>query len=184
MKRVSLVGVLVSTLLLAAAYGLAFAPEIAPRLAPVLLALGTAGILAWTLVLAAQRNGRLGVLWVPVVFIVLVVGGGLVALILLPPVDPADPTLIVGLPPRAALLMYGVGLLPTLVVPVAYALTFDRLTLSSADLERVRAAGRARRAPDPGDAGDAGEVEGLASERDETPPTDVPGPRDGPGGRG
>ena len=73
-------------------------------------------------------------------FVVLVVGGGLVALVLMPPADPGDPTLILGLPPRAALLMYGVGLLPTLVVPVAYALTFERLTLSEADLARVRAA--------------------------------------------
>jgi hypothetical protein len=144
-KRLALGGILLSALLLAAAYGLAFLPEVAPRLAPSLLALGTAGALAGTLVLAAQRDGRLGILWVPVVFIVLVVGGGMVALILLPPVDPADPTLVLGLPPGAALLMYGVGLLPTLVVPVAYALTFDRLTLSSEDLERVREAGRRRR---------------------------------------
>jgi hypothetical protein len=144
-KRLSLGAVLVSTLLLAAAYGLAFAPGVAPRLSPLLLAFGTAGVLASTLMLSAQREGRLGVLWVPVLFIVLVVAGGLAALILLPPVDPSDPTLFLGLPPRAALLMYGVGLLPTLIVPVSYALTFDRLTLSPEDLERVREAGRARR---------------------------------------
>jgi hypothetical protein len=40
--------------------------------------------------------------------------------------------------------IYGVGLLPIIVLPVAYALTFETLTLSAEDLEQVRAIGRGR----------------------------------------
>ncbi|MBA2239290.1 MAG: hypothetical protein H0W24_11405, partial [Lysobacter sp.] len=57
----------------------------------------------------------------------------------------AEP-LLFGLPQRAAIIVYGVGLLPTLVLPVAYALTFEAQTLRDEDLERVRAVGRAWRA--------------------------------------
>jgi hypothetical protein len=42
--------------------------------------------------------------------------------------------------------VFGIGLLPVLVLPVAYALTFEAQTLRDEDLERVRAAGAARRA--------------------------------------
>ena len=45
-----------------------------------------------------------------------------------------------GLPPRAAVVLYVIGFLPVLVLPLAYALTFDALTLSEADLARARAA--------------------------------------------
>lgn len=144
MKSLALGAIVASTVLLATAYALSFLPDAAPILAPALLAIGT-GVLASTLMLAAERNGKLGVLWVPITFILVIVAGGLVALLLLPATDVADPTLFFGLPPRAALLMYGVGLLPTLVVPVAYALTFDSLTLRPGDLGQVRDAGRRRK---------------------------------------
>ena len=146
MRRAIIACVALSTALVALAYTLAFFSGVPPALAPVLLALGTAGVLASVLSLAVQRDGSLGILWLPVAVVLLVVGAGLVALVLLPAVDPADPTLILGLPPRAALLLYGVGFLPTLVVPVVYAVTFERLTLSDEDLERVRAVGRERKA--------------------------------------
>ena len=44
-----------------------------------------------------------------------------------------------------AIVLFGVGLLPLLAVPLAYALTFDDQTLSEEDLERVRRAAAARR---------------------------------------
>jgi type II secretory pathway component PulM len=57
-------------------------------------------------------------------------------------VDPADPTLFLGLPPRAAVVLLGIGLLPLLVLPIAYALTFDEMTLNEADWEKIREAAR------------------------------------------
>jgi hypothetical protein len=54
--------------------------------------------------------------------------------------------LLLGLPRRAAVVVYGVGLLPVFVLPIVYALTFDAQTLRAEDLERVRALGRAHEA--------------------------------------
>lgn len=148
MKRLAAGVVGLSTAVIGVAYLLAFFPSIPETIPALLLALGTAGMLASVMALGAQRDGRLGVLWIPVVFVVLIVGGGLVGLLLMPPVDPESTTLWMGLPPRAAVLLYGVGLLPTLVVPVAYALTFETLTLSDEDLERVRRVAAERAAQD------------------------------------
>ena len=43
-------------------------------------------------------------------------------------------------------MIYGVGLLPIFVLPIAYALTFETQTLSAEDVERVRELARANRA--------------------------------------
>jgi hypothetical protein len=56
---------------------------------------------------------------------------------------------VLGLPRRAAIVLYGIGLLPLFVLPVAYALTFDEMTLSEEDLERVRRAAAAAQNPAP-----------------------------------
>jgi hypothetical protein len=42
--------------------------------------------------------------------------------------------------------IYGVGLLPIIVLPVAYALTFETQTLNAEDVELVRALGRENQA--------------------------------------
>ena len=51
-------------------------------------------------------------------------------------------TLWLGLPARAAIVIYGIGLLPIVVLPVAYALTFESQTLTAEDIERVRSLAR------------------------------------------
>jgi hypothetical protein len=53
----------------------------------------------------------------------------------------AESRLFLGLPAGAAIVVYGIGLLPLVILPVAYALTFSAMTLTDADLDRVRAAG-------------------------------------------
>ncbi|HEX9249550.1 MAG TPA: hypothetical protein VF856_08620, partial [Gemmatimonadaceae bacterium] len=55
-------------------------------------------------------------------------------------------TLWLGLPARAAIVIYGVGLLPIVVLPIAYALTFESQTLSAEDVERVRLLARENQA--------------------------------------
>jgi hypothetical protein len=75
----------------------------------------------------------------------LLVGGFALALGLPADLGAAEP-LLLGLPRRAAVVVFGIGLLPVFVLPVAYALTFDAQTLRDEDLERVRAAAAARRA--------------------------------------
>ena len=44
------------------------------------------------------------------------------------------------------MVIYGIGLLPIVVLPIAYALTFETQTLSAEDVERVRELGRAYKA--------------------------------------
>ncbi|HEV2147492.1 MAG TPA: hypothetical protein VGR37_08815 [Longimicrobiaceae bacterium] len=141
-KRLALAAFFVSTLLIAAAYASAFFPGGAPAWAPWAMALGTASVMVAAMTLGAARHGGIGPLWAPFAFTFVVIAGGFGAVLALPPADPADPALWLGLPPRAAIVMYGIGLLPLFVVPVAYALTFDARTLSADDLERVRRAAR------------------------------------------
>ena len=67
---------------------------------------------------------------------------GFTAVLLLPAENPLDPQLLMGLPLRAAILIYGVGLAPALVLPWAYARIFEQHTLSEEELQTLRAAGR------------------------------------------
>lgn len=174
MKRAALAVHLLSALAIALAYASAFLPGGAPGWAAPLLAVGTGAALVSVMALGAARGGRIGWLWVPFALTLVLVSGGLLLLLALPPADPAEPALVLGLPLRAAVLLYGVGLLPAFVVPVAYALTFDRLTLGEEELERVRAVGRRRR---------GGAAAGEATDGNETPgaggdPRDRGAPRD------
>jgi hypothetical protein len=66
--------------------------------------------------------------------LVLLVGGFVLALVL----PSTDEPLLLGLPRRAAVVLYGVGLLPVLILPVAYAMTFDESALSEEALARLR----------------------------------------------
>lgn len=144
-KRVALVAFFLSTLAIAVAYGSAFLPGGAPPWAAWLLAFGTAAVLVAAMMLGAVRNGRIGRLALPFAAVFALLAGGFGLLLALPATDPADPALWFGLPPRAAILLYGIGLLPMFVVPVAYAVTFDEMTLSDGDLERIRDAATQRR---------------------------------------
>ena len=150
MKRAGLLGVFVATVLVALAYASAFLPGGAPSWAPWLLGLGTALVLVSVMVVGAERAGSIGPLALPFLAIFGILAGGFALLLTMPAVEPTDPVLFVGLPPRAAVVLYLIGLTPALIVPAAYALTFDRLTLSAESLERVRAhAARAAAALEP-----------------------------------
>ena len=125
----------------ALAYAAAFFPGGATRWAPWAMTVGIALLCAGFMVLGATRPGRsLGPLWIPIgfTFVVLVVGLGLA--LALPGTEGPATRLVAGLPPRAALVLYGIGLLPALVLPLGYALTFKRFTLDAADIERIKAA--------------------------------------------
>lgn len=99
------------------------------------------------MILGAAR-GRMGIgpLKYPFAFVVatLVVGFG--AALVLPATEGPLSSLWLGLPARAAIVIYGIGLLPIVVLPVAYALTFESQTLNAEDVERVRALARENRA--------------------------------------
>ena len=139
-RSLALAVLFVSTLLIAAAYVGALVVTPVPPWTAWALMIGTSTIMLATTVLGVirQRAG-VGRLAVPLaaMFLVLLVGFG--AALAMPSETAASP-LWFGLPPRAAVVLYGVGVLPLFVLPIAYAMTFETLTLDEADLERVRRA--------------------------------------------
>jgi|SRR5687768_8253386 len=133
-----LASVVLGTLAVAAAYLSAFLPGDPPlwgALAMVLgIALTSVGCMALGVARAGRPLGRLG--WaLAATFAILVLCFGLALLL---PRDGAG--LWAGLPRRAALVLYGIGVLPALFLPLAYALTFRERTLDAGDIERIRAA--------------------------------------------
>lgn len=141
-----------SALAIAAAYGSVLLPGQTPGWGPWVFVAGVNLLILAFMTLGAARSGRgVGILALPIALTGVILGIAFAALLVMPPADPADPALFLGLPPRAAVVLYGIGLLPVLVLPLAYALTFDELTLSEDDVARVRAAGdEFRRAAAPG----------------------------------
>jgi hypothetical protein len=128
-----------STLAIAVVYALAFLPGGPPAWATPLFAVAIAAMIVALMVIGALRRGSIGPLAPVFAFAFLVVAGGFCFALLLP--DPPVPGVLwLGLPPAAAVVMYGVGLLPLVVVPIAYGVTFRSTTLSAADLERIREA--------------------------------------------
>ncbi|HEX2093359.1 MAG TPA: hypothetical protein VHG28_13220 [Longimicrobiaceae bacterium] len=136
-KRTALAALLLATLLIGGAYASAFLPGDPPGWAAWAMALGTATIMVASMALGAARRGGIGRLGLPFAGTWLILAGGFAAAMLLPAEEP-DAPLLLGLPLRAAIVLLGVGLLPLFLLPLAYALTFDEMTLSEADLERVR----------------------------------------------
>ncbi len=122
----------------ALAYGSAFLPGGAPAWAPWLLLVGTVLSLLAISVLGAVREGKDAgrLAWV-FALTFLLVAGGLALAIAVPEPAPGDP-LVLGLPLGAAILVYGVGLLPLIVVPLAYAWTFPELGFREGELEEIR----------------------------------------------
>jgi hypothetical protein len=128
---------------IAAAYAAAFLPSGTPDWAPWLLALGIPVSIGAIMILGATRGRRgVGPLKIPFIFVVVTLAVGFGAALYLPPAESADSTLWLGLPARAAIVIYGIGLFPIILLPVAYALTFESQTLSAQDLEQVRALAR------------------------------------------
>jgi hypothetical protein len=143
-RRNSLLALLAGTVAIAAAYASAFLPGDPPSWSPWALAMGTATVMVAASALGAARADRgLGRLKLPLAIAFMIVAGGFAIVLSMPGSETANATLFLGLPTRAAVVLLGIGLLPLLVMPIAYALTFDDMTLSDADLEHVRTTARA-----------------------------------------
>ena len=137
-RRFAVGSLFVGTLMIGAAYASAFLPGGAPAWAAWAMAIGVAVMMVGSMILGAARPGvKLGGLWVVFGVMFLLIAGCFAAALSLPP-EGAGSTLLLGLPRRAAILLYGIGIVPLFILPVAYAMTFDRVTLSEADLARVR----------------------------------------------
>ena len=140
-KTLALAAILLGTAAIGVAYASAFLPGDPPRWAAWVFALGMTTALVATIALGALREGHgLGRLVIPFVIVTALLVGGFAVMLGLPDDLGASEPLFLGLPRRAAVVLYFIGLLPTLVLPVAYALTFAEQTLRPEDLERVLAA--------------------------------------------
>lgn len=138
-----------------AGYLAALLPGPSPVWAAYALSFGIGALLSGLLILGARREGRISP---RLAWLFLATGtwvaGGLVLLLALPGSGGGDAALFLGLPARAAFLLLGIGLVPGLVIPLAYALVFDGDTLSEDDLRRLReTAERVREARDGNGAG-------------------------------
>jgi hypothetical protein len=148
-RRAALAALVAGILAIATGYGAAFIPGGPSTWAPWLLALGIPVALGAIMILGAAR-GQMGVgrLKYPFAFVVAVLAIGFCAALALPATESPLSRLWLGLPARAAIVIYGIGLLPIIVLPVAYALTFETQTLNAEDVERVRKLARENRARD------------------------------------
>jgi hypothetical protein len=145
-RATALIALFIGTLAIASGYAAAFSRGGTPVWAPWLLALGIPTAVGAIMILGAARSNRgIGPLKIPFLFTVAVLAVGFCAALALPANETAGSQLWLGLPVRAAVVIYGVGLLPIVVLPIAYAVTFETQTLSAEDVERVRALGRQNR---------------------------------------
>ena len=142
-RRVALITLFLAIAAIASGYAAAFSKSGTPNWAPWLLAVGIPIALGAIMILGAVRGREgIGPLKIPFAFVVIVLIIGFGAALALPATEGPLSKLWLGLPMRAAIVIYGVGLLPIIVLPVAYALTFETQTLSADDVERIRALGR------------------------------------------
>ena len=87
--------------------------------------------------LGAQQRGRLGPLGWPLLALVLILEGCVIAMLVLRG-HVVDAPWLLGLPLAAAVQVYGVFLLPLPLVALAYAWAFERLGLRQTDLDELR----------------------------------------------
>lgn len=138
-RRAARVTLVLAVCAIAGGYAAAFIPGGTPAWAPWLLAIGIPAALGGIMALGAARGSAgIGKLKFPFAFVFVVLTAGFCLALGLPANEGPASTLWLGLPARAAIVIYGIGLLPIVVLPVAYALTFDTQTLSQSDIDRVR----------------------------------------------
>ena len=138
-RRLARFALVSAILMIAAGYASAFKTGGAPSWAPWLLAIGIPAALGSIMILGAARGDKgIGALKLPFLFVFIVLASGFCLALGLPITEASGSRLFLGLPIRAAIVIYGIGLLPIVVLPVAYAVTFDTQTLSESDIARVR----------------------------------------------
>jgi hypothetical protein len=134
---VALIALSAATLLLG--YVALWWPGGPPRAVHVAMAVAVVTQLtAFVLLGARRRDGRIGAAWVAVGALVVLVGGVLVTVIVSADAGAAEP-LLGGLPRRAGLVLYGVGMAPLLLVAGSFARSFDAWVPTEAEVEQLRA---------------------------------------------
>lgn len=140
-KRIVLGLVVISCIAVGAGFVGAFFQSGTPVWAPWFLAIGANGALMSLMALGAMRRDTLPrVLVLTFVGMFVLCAGAFCFALAIPANEGVGGALLLGLPQRTAIILYGVGVVPIFVLPFAYALTFDENTLNDSDLDQVRAA--------------------------------------------
>lgn len=136
--RAALAGIVLGALFIAVAYASAWLPEGTPAWGVWCMILGSALVMSATMALGALRSGvRAGRAALLAGFLLVVILGGFGAPILLP-VETAGSPMFLGLPLRVAIEVFGVGLLPVVVLPVLFAVEFRAGGLDDVALAELR----------------------------------------------
>ena len=109
--------------------------------APWCIAIGTCGALMSLMALGSVRRGHItpSLRWVFAGMFLWTAGCFCVALAM-PADEGAGGALFIGFPLRSTIVLLGIAVVPILIFPIAWALTFDSSMLSDADLRRLREA--------------------------------------------
>lgn len=125
MRAAGLILLAFFTATIGAVYGWSLLTDSAPAWSPWALGLAVPATMVSAILIGvsprASRTAKLRAGVAAALTLLLLASGFVLALAL----SGAGEPLVLGLPRRAAIIMYGVGLLPFLVVPVAYALAFE-----------------------------------------------------------
>jgi hypothetical protein len=154
LKRSILVLVFLFLVVIAAGYAGTF---FAAGWAPWCLAIGTCGALMSLMALGAVRRGRIiPVLWWVFGGMFVFCAGCFCVALAMPANEGVGGPLLFGFPLRSTIVLLGVAVVPLLVLPFAWALTFDSAMLSEDDLRRLRDAQAAMARENGAGSGDAG----------------------------
>lgn len=104
---------------------------------PLLFGAGIVFFTVATIAIGALKRGSLGPLRVPLVGLLMLLLISITAVVAMP-ADTDPSRLILGLPPRVALTLFGVWLAPLPIALLSYLLTFDSFTLTEGDLDQLR----------------------------------------------
>jgi hypothetical protein len=136
--RIALFLIVSAVLGIGTAYAAVWARLPIQSFAPYALAYGIGASTTGMFVLGAARQGRISPLQLMVIGAVFVCVTGTFWLVLgLPPLEGTGGPLLLGLPRRTTLVLLGVGVIPTFLLPIAYALTFDRRILRDDDVRAL-----------------------------------------------
>ena len=138
LKSKVLTVVFLSLLVVAAGYAGSFTGA---AWAPWCLGIGTCASLMSLMALGAVRRGKITpVLWWVFGGMFVFCAGCFVTALAMPANEGAGGPLLFGFPLRSTVVLLGVAVVPLLVFPFAWALTFDSAMLSEEDLRRLREA--------------------------------------------
>lgn len=138
LRRFFLIVFFIADLLIGTAYALAFFPEVPEYWSAGAMVVGVSAIMIAIMALGVVRRGRVGRLGIIFGLVFLLLVGAFMAALLLPAEAGGETSLWLGLPRRAAIVIYGVGILPLFLLPIAYAVSFDESALGDAEVEWVR----------------------------------------------